>query len=58
MTIVQRRSMRAVVMKMGRWLGTSCLVGMATALAAPSVALAADAPRRPNIVVILADDMG
>jgi arylsulfatase A-like enzyme len=30
----------------------------ATALAAPVVALAADAPRRPNIVVILGDDLG
>jgi arylsulfatase A-like enzyme len=30
----------------------------AAALAAPVVALAADAPRRPNIVVILGDDLG
>jgi arylsulfatase A-like enzyme len=31
---------------------------MATALAAPAVAVAADAPRRPNIVIILGDDLG
>jgi hypothetical protein len=31
---------------------------MAAALVAPVVAVAADAPRRPNIVVIVADDMG
>jgi len=31
---------------------------IAAALAAPAVAVAADAPRRPNIVIILADDMG
>jgi arylsulfatase len=31
---------------------------MFAALAAPAVATAADAPRRPNIVLILADDMG
>jgi arylsulfatase len=32
--------------------------GLAVALAAPVVAVAADPPRRPNIVVILADDLG
>jgi len=31
---------------------------MAVALAAPAVAVAADAPRRPNIVIILGDDLG
>jgi arylsulfatase len=31
---------------------------MAAALAAPAVAVAADAPRRPNIVIILGDDLG
>jgi len=33
-------------------------VGMVASLAAPVIAAAADAPRRPNIVIILADDMG
>jgi arylsulfatase A-like enzyme len=32
--------------------------GMVVALAVPAIAPAADAPRRPNIVVILGDDMG
>jgi len=36
----------------------AALVLALTALAAPVVAAAADAPRRPNIVLILADDMG
>jgi len=31
---------------------------MAAALSAPAVAVAADAPRRPNIVIILGDDLG
>jgi hypothetical protein len=31
---------------------------IAAALAAPAAAVAADAPRRPNIVVILGDDLG
>ncbi len=34
------------------------LVGMLATLAVPNHAAAADTPRRPNIVVILADDMG
>ena len=33
-------------------------VSMVAALAAPSAAIGADAPRRPNIVIILGDDMG
>jgi arylsulfatase len=48
--------MRTLMTKALRALG-SALAVMA-ALAAPAVALAADAPKRPNIVVILADDMG
>ncbi|MCK7497227.1 MAG: sulfatase-like hydrolase/transferase [Comamonadaceae bacterium] len=31
---------------------------MVVALAAPAITSAADAPRRPNIVIILADDLG
>jgi len=34
------------------------IVVMATALAAPAIASAADAARRPNIVIILGDDLG
>jgi arylsulfatase len=42
----------------GNWLRTIfCIVGMAAALVASNIA-AADSPRRPNIVVILGDDMG
>jgi arylsulfatase A-like enzyme len=42
----------------GRLLKALGAVSAAIALAAPVAAAAADAPRRPNIVVILADDMG
>ncbi len=35
-----------------------CAAFVAAALAAPAAAVAADAPRRPNIVVILGDDLG
>ena len=38
----------------GRWAS----LGVVGALAAPSLAAAADAPRRPNIVIILGDDLG
>lgn len=41
-----------------RLLNVLCVIVMAAALAAPAIASAADAPRRPNIVIILADDMG
>ena len=34
------------------------LVGLAAALAVPALAAAADQPRRPNIVIILGDDLG
>jgi arylsulfatase A-like enzyme len=41
------------------WLaGILCFVGMVATCAFPSIATAADSPRRPNIVIILADDMG
>jgi hypothetical protein len=35
-----------------------CFVGVVMMLAQPAAAHAADAPRKPNIVVILADDLG
>jgi arylsulfatase len=43
---------------MSRLLRTLGIVGMAAALAVPAVAFAADPPGRPNIVVILGDDLG
>jgi arylsulfatase len=58
MTPVQFRSICTVITKMKRQLGTACLVGVLATLAVPAVTLAADAPKRPNIVVILGDDMG
>jgi arylsulfatase len=42
----------------GRFLGALAILGMVAGLAAPAIGTAADAPRRPNIVVILGDDMG
>ena len=41
-----------------RWLRGACLAGLVVAFLAPTVARAADAPRRPNIVIILGDDLG
>jgi len=38
--------------------GILCFVGMVATYAFPNIATAADNPRRPNIVIILADDMG
>jgi len=58
MEVVLPRSTRAMIGKLrnASWmLGLLCMVGM---LATPVVASAADASRRPNIVVILGDDMG
>jgi arylsulfatase A-like enzyme len=54
------RSMLAMArkpVKISRLLRTLGIVGMAAAIAAPVIA-SAGAPRRPNIVVILGDDMG
>ena len=34
------------------------MLGIVVMVAAPAIAPAADAPKRPNIVIILADDMG
>ena len=59
-TVVQHAT-RVIVRKPGdssRLLGTLAILGMVAALAAPAMAPAADAPRRPNIVVILGDDLG
>jgi arylsulfatase A-like enzyme len=43
---------------LNRLLKTLCVVGVAGVLAAPVAASAADAARRPNIVIILGDDLG
>jgi len=48
-------SLRPTVRKAVALIG---VLGLAAAFAAPSSALAADASRRPNIVIILGDDMG
>jgi arylsulfatase len=53
--------MRTIVRKQGTLSGllrALAIVGMVAALAAPAIASAADAPRRPNIVIILGDDLG
>jgi len=56
---VPQRSMRAVTTKLSSLPGLAFLAGTAAMLlSAPAITLAADAPKRPNIVVILADDMG
>ncbi len=39
-------------------MGILCFVGMVATYAFPIMATAADSPRRPNIVVILGDDLG
>ena len=54
--VVALRSLRSTFRNAGRLLGALVVLGMAVALAAP--AGAADNSRRPNIVVIVADDMG
>ncbi|MCU0292386.1 MAG: sulfatase-like hydrolase/transferase, partial [Thermoanaerobaculaceae bacterium] len=56
-----QRSMGTGVTRSGslsRWLRTMGAVGVAVALVAPAIGSAADAPRPPNIVIILGDDMG
>jgi len=61
MEAVVQDAMRVMRRKSGDlgWLPrTLAILGMVAALAAPATGTAADAPRRPNIVVILGDDMG
>ena len=61
MEIEVRRLTRAIERISGnlrRLLNVLGIVGVVAALAAPAIATAVDAPRRPNIVIILADDMG
>lgn len=58
MATVLPRTILTGVKRKGAWLVTTCIAALMATLAFPAIALAADAPRRPNIVVILADDMG
>jgi arylsulfatase A-like enzyme len=61
MEMKMQRSIRAIVRKPGnlRPLLTALgIVGMVAALVAPASTVAAEAPRRPNIVIILGDDLG
>jgi arylsulfatase len=51
-------SLRPTVRKAGALICVFEIFGLAAAFAAPAIATAADAPRRPNIVIILGDDMG
>jgi arylsulfatase len=57
-TTISVRRWRALDLgRFGRF-GLGSLIGLLLMLALPAPALAADAPRRPNIVFIIADDMG
>jgi len=56
MKTVLPRSLRATIRKAGRLLCALGMFGLAASLAAP--AGAADGSRRPNIVIILGDDLG
>ena len=61
METMLQRLMRAIVRKpvnLSRLMRTLGIIGMVAVLTAPAIVSAADAPRRPNIVIILADDMG
>ena len=44
--------------RFGRFCRGMGMVGVVAALAGPAIAAAADLPRRPNIVIILGDDLG
>jgi arylsulfatase len=59
-TVLQRLngiSIRKQV-NLSRLMRTLCIVGMVAGLGAAAIAAAQVAPRRPNIVIILGDDMG
>jgi arylsulfatase A-like enzyme len=52
------RTILTGVKRRSAWLVTTCIAALMAILAFPAISLAADAPRRPNIVVILGDDLG
>ena len=61
MQIMPKRATRSTVTNsgnLGRWLKIPCVIGMLAALALPAISAAAETTRRPNIVVILGDDLG
>jgi arylsulfatase A-like enzyme len=58
MKTVLPRSLRSTVRKAGNLIRALGIFGLAASLAAPADAFAADRSQRPNIVIILADDMG
>jgi len=58
MKTVLLRSLRVTVRKAGNLICALGLLSLAAAFAAPADASAAETPRRPNIVIILGDDMG
>jgi arylsulfatase len=53
-----RYATRVIARKPGKLLTLLGTLGMVAALTVPAMAYAEDAPRRPNIVVILGDDLG
>lgn len=58
MSIPISHSIQTFTGKLGGWLRLGAVLGISAALAAPVLAVAAETARRPNIVIILGDDLG